>query len=212
MDTRKKLGCLGIIVLVIILLLSSCMYMLHRPAPIYETNDIADYGVVKGNYDNKRPEKFVSSFFPEKIEEYFSDVTYHYKAKKGDTLAFEMYLEFVIQDTEEFNNFIANTVGDDICESFYYDPSYQVYYLSNYYHLGNHDEDRPPTIGYASVGLVLFSEEKQQIIFFAHGMYDGDGATVDEFNYFFNKFAIDPLEFEKYSTKFDEEPRGIVLW
>ncbi len=197
MDTRKKLGCLGIIVLVIILLFSSCMYMLHRPAPVYETNDIADYGVVKGNYDNEGPQKFVSSFFPEKIEEYFSDVTYHYKAKKLDTYAFEMYLEFVIQDTEKYSDFIANTIGDNICEPFYFDPSYQAYYVANLLHLGSNYGENEFFIGNAKVGLVLFSEVEQRVIFYVLGMYDGGGATTGGLNYFFDKFAIDPKEYEK---------------
>ena len=107
MTKQKKFGCFIAFLLVLVLALSSCLYWLNRPAPVYETNDITDYGIIKGNYDNDSPKKFVSSFFPENIEAYFSDVTYHYKAKKGDTYAYEMYLEFVIQDTEQYAFFLS---------------------------------------------------------------------------------------------------------
>ena len=35
-------------------------------------------------YDNDYPAEFMFSFFPEGISEDFSNVSYHYKAQKGD--------------------------------------------------------------------------------------------------------------------------------
>ena len=199
MSTKKKIGCFFAILLVIILAFSSCIYLLTRPAPVYETNDIADYGIIKGNYDNERPKAFVFSFFPERIEEYFSDVTYHYKAKKGDTYAYEMYLEFVIQDVEKYNSFVSDVIGDGVCEPFYFNSTYQAYYISNYFSIGQYS-DGTFYIDDAKVGLVLFSEEEQRVIFVALGVFDGGGARVAELNYFFNKFRIDPQEYEKRAT------------
>lgn len=200
MSTKKKIGCFFAILLAIILAFSSCIYLLTRPAPVYETNDIANYGIIKGNYDNERPKAFVFSFFPKKIEEYFSDVTYHYKAKKGDTFAYEMYLEFVIQDMEKYNSFVSDVTGDGVCEPFYFDSSYQAYYISNYFSLGRSSVDNLPYIDNAKVGVVLFSEEEQRIIFVALGMFDGGGARPEELNCFFDKFGIDPQEYEKRAT------------
>ena len=110
MKVKQIIGCVVIVALIITLLISAFFYFLLRPAPVFETNDIADYGIIKGNYDNERPKEFVFSFFPKTIEDYFSDVSYHYKAKKGDTYAYEVYLEFVIQDPQTYNAFIADVI------------------------------------------------------------------------------------------------------
>ena len=200
MNKRIRLGCFIAFLVTISLVLSSCLYF----PPVYETNDVADYGIVKGNYDNDSPKKYISSFFPEKIEDYFSDVTYHYKAQKLDTYAFEMYLEFEIQDTDKYASFISNishVIGNEVSETFYFDSAYQAYYISNYLTIfESSDEDRPPYIENALIGLILFSEEEQRIIFFALGMYDGGGANVEELGFFFNRFEIDPLEYEERTT------------
>ena len=216
MKTKRIIGCVIIAMLIIILLISTFFYFLLRPAPVFETNNIADYGVIKGNYDNERPREFVFSFFPEKIEEYFSDVSYHYKAKKGDTYAYEMYLEFMIQDTQTYSNFITDVIGDNASEPFYFDSSYQVYYVSNYLTLSpaitisrnnkseppvvKEDKSKPPVIDNAKIGAVLFSDAEQRIIFWALGAYDGGGTSTDELNYFFNRFGINPWAYEKRDT------------
>ena len=200
-DKKIKLGCFISFVVVLVLVLSLFHYFLNRPAPVYETNDVADYGIVKGNYDNECPQRYISSFFPEKIEEYFSDVTYHYKAKKLDTYAFEMYLDFEIQDTDKYASFISNishVIGNEISETFFFDSAYQAYYISNYVTIYESiDENRPPYIDNALIGLVLFSEEEQRVIFFALGTYDGGGTDSKELGFFFERFEIDPLEYQE---------------
>lgn len=216
MRVKQRIGCVAIVILAIVLILSACFYFLRRPEVVYETNDIADYGVIKGNYDNERPTEFVLSFFPKAIEEYFSDVSYHYKAKKGDTYAYEMYMEFVIQDTQVYNAFIADVIGDNTIEPFYFDSDYQVYYVSNYLYLSpnitishndntkqpvvKEDKAKPPVIENAKIGAVLFSDTEQRIIFFALGVYDGGGTSTDELNYFFERFEVNPWVYEKRAT------------
>lgn len=216
MKVKQIIGCVVIVALIITLLISAFFYFLLRPAPVFETNDIADYGIIKGNYDNERPKEFVFSFFPKTIEDYFSDVSYHYKAKKGDTYAYEMYLEFMIQDTQTYSNFITDVIGDNDSEPFYFDSSYQVYYVSNYLTLSpaitinrnnkseppvvKEDKSKPPVIDNAKIGAVLFSDAEQRIIFFALGAYDGGGTSTDELNYFFNRFGINPWVYEKRDT------------
>ncbi len=195
---------LVIILLIPFLALTSCGYILNWPAPVYETNDIADYGIVTGNYNNDKPQEFVSSFFPEKIEEYFSEATYHYKAIKGDTYAYEMYLEFVIQDAEKYDSFLSAAIGDRVCEPFHFAPAYQACYISNYISIQESEDERPPYIGDAKIGLVLFSKKEQRIIFVALGMHDGGGADVEELGYFFDRFDIDPWEYEERSTPYPD--------
>ena len=216
MEIKKIIIFVTIVILVVVLLISTLFYFLLRPEPVYETNDSADYGVIKGNYDNERPRAFVFSFFPAKIEEYFSDVSYHYKAKKGDTYAYEMYLEFVIEDTQIYNAFLADVIGDNTTEQFYFDEDYQVHYVSNYLSLSfaltisrnnkseppvvKEDKSKPPVIDNAKIGAVLFSDAEQRIIFWALGAYDGGGTSTDELNYFFNRFGINPWVYEKRDT------------
>lgn len=200
-DRKWKIGCFSVALAVIILVVSVFCYFLNRPAPVYETNDVADYGIVKGNYNNDKPQRFISSFFPQEIEDYFSDVTYHYKAKEGDTYAYEMYLEFVIEDADQYTSFISNVIGNEVCEPFHFDSDYQAYCVANYLTLHpSSEENRPLCIEDAKIGLVLFSDEEQRIVFVALGMYDGGGANVEELGYFFNRFGIDPLEYEKRAS------------
>lgn len=218
MSVKQKIGCLIIVVLAVVLLATACFYFLCNPVTVvYETNDIADYGVIEGNYDNERPKKFVSSFFPKIIEESFSDVIYHYKAKKGDTYAYEMYLEFAIQDTQTYEAFIDDVVGDNASEPFSFASDYQIYYVSNYLYLSpaisisrddktkppvvKEDKSKAPFIENARIGAVLFSDAEQRIIFFALGVYDGGGTYTDELNYFFNRFDINPWEYEKTAIR-----------
>ncbi len=216
MSVKQRIGCVTIVILSVVFLASACFYFLLRPAAVYETNDTTDYGVIKGNYDNERPKEFIFSFFPKTIEEYFSDVSYHYKAKKSDTYAYEMYVEFAIQDTQTYNAFIADVIGDNASELFYFDSSYQIYYVSNYLDLSpasrishddkskqpvvKEDKSKPPVIENAKIGAVLFSDTEQRIIFFALGVYDGGGTSTDELNYFLNRFGVNPWEYEKRAT------------
>ena len=196
-DRKWKIGCLSVALVVIALVVSVLCYFLFRPAPVYETNDIADYGVVKGNYDNDTPKEFISSFFPKKIESYFSDVTYHYKAKEGDTYAYEMQLEFVIKDTDKYTAFLSDVIGDAVCEPFYFAPDFQAHYISDELELGECREDYRFYISGAKIGLVLFSEEERRFVFVALGMYDGGGANVEELGFFFDRFGIDPEEYAR---------------
>lgn len=189
-------GCIvGLLVWAVIIAVP--LYLLFRPAPVYETNDIADYGVVKGNCDNDTPKEFISSFFPKKIESYFSDVTYHYKAKELDTYAYEMQLEFVIKDTDKYTAFLSDVIGDAVCEPFYFAPDFQAHYISDELELGECREDYRFYISGAKIGLVLFSEEERRFVFVALGMYDGGGANVEELGFFFDRFGIDPEEYAR---------------
>lgn len=198
---NKKLRRFIVAVSAVIIAVAVFAFFLLRPAPVYLSNDIADYGIVKGNYDNESPRKFVSSFFPEKIEDTFSDVTYHYKAIKLDTYAYEMYLEFVIEDEESFNSFLSGVIGDNSSEPFYFNSTFYVCYISNYMTLGESlGEEKTLYFSEAKVGLILYSEEEQRIIFTALGVYDGGGTLVDDLCFFFSRFGIDPQEYEMRTT------------
>lgn len=179
-------------VLISFFLFAGCIFQ----TSIYETNSINDYGTIVGNYNNEKPKAFISSFFPEKLKDEFSNVIYHYKSQKGDTYAYEMYLEFVIEDKQVYEDYLTEIVGNTERGSFYYDSNYKVYIISNQLQLAaNYSADAPP-IDYAKIGLILFSKQEQRLIFVALGVYDGGGTTTDELNYFFKRFNIDPLNYK----------------
>ena len=167
---------------------------------IYETDNIEHYGIITGNYDNDTPKEFINSFFPVVIEENFLDVTYHYKAKKGDTYAFEAYLEFTIADASEYAAYVSAYVETGLCNTFAYDESFKEYAISNEFVLVSSmdsDAENGEYISIAKVGKVLFSDDEQRVIYVAIGMHDGGGATTKELGSFFERFNIDPTEYEK---------------
>lgn len=196
-----------IVVLIMILLVWIAGY-----GRVYETTNIEKYGRIKGNFDNDRPREFIFSFFPEEIEDDFSDISYLYKAKKGDAYAYECYLEFVIEDTAAYNAFVEKHIERSESVPFLYDEAFYEQSVSNVF-----DIDHPITaegaysIGTAELGKILYSDQQQRIIFVALGMFDGGGATTAELGHFFSRFHIDPAEYAKtaYGTGYYQE-QGIT--
>lgn len=176
---------------------------------VTETTDIADYGIISGNYDNEYPAEFMFSFFPEEISEDFSDVSYHYTAQKGDTYACEIWLEFDIEDGEKFAEFLHASVDPEQVTAFSYDPSFSDYTVSNSFILTSPEDDDPGDIHieYAKIGKILYNEESQHIICYALLMYDGGYSSTKEFGRFFTRFQIDPIEYEidAYDDTYYEE-------
>lgn len=168
----------------------------------YTTTDIANYGKYTGNSDNESVREFICSFFPQKIEEDFSDVTYSYRAQKNDTYAFEAYLSFTIEDPKKYEDFVDEySYGGQLTE-FRYDEQYQEHTIKDVFepNYPESDEEKGISIGYAKIGKILFCNEKQEIIFIALGVYDGGMARTDFLTVFFDRFNIDPLEYAEHSA------------
>lgn len=172
---------------------------------IYETTKITDYGKIIGNFDNDVPATFVHSFFPEAIDESFSNIIYHYKAKKGDAYAYECYLEFVIEDSDDYADFVDTFIDRSLSAPFVYDSAFQEQTISNVLDLQSpRTYESVYAIGTAEIGKILFSDEQQRLIFVAIGMYDGGGANTIELGHFFLRFQIDPWEYMQnaYATPY----------
>ncbi len=184
----------GIVTVLFVLVLIQLLLGYGR---VYETNRIEDYGKIVGNLDNEKPAAFIHSFFPDEIEDCFSDVTYHYKAKKGDVYAYECYLEFVIEDPKEYAAFVAEYISQDDVLPFAYDMKFREQTISNVLCLNEIPEDKTYSIGTAELGKILYSDQEQRIIFVALGMFDGGGMTTEELCRFFSRFNIDPWEYAK---------------
>lgn len=196
------------ILLLIIGLMATAFAGCESEADIYETADISCYGEYIGNYDDTIPTNFISSFFPEKIENYFSDITYHYKAKKFDTCAYECYLEFVIEDKTQFEEFLSSYVNQYQNVPFSNGTSFSVFPISNVLRLVTPAKQNGAyAISYAEIGNILYSVDDQKIIFMALGVYDGGGTDTSELSYFINKFQIDVLDYQNnaFYTHDDQE-------
>ena len=75
---RGILGTVGGAVLWLLLFVGGLLLAL--PGTVYETEDVADYRVITGNFNNSRPQDFIDSFFPAEISADFVDPIWHYKA------------------------------------------------------------------------------------------------------------------------------------
>ena len=180
---------------------------------IYETNDIQDYGVYTGNCDNGPPTEFITSFFPEKIDETFTQIVYHYKAKAFDTYAYEAYLEFVIEDENAFSSFLNRYVDTADAEPFLYDNSLLEYSISNVIRIQKPaNESGAYAISYAEIGKILYSTDEQRIIFVAIGVYDGGGTDTSELDYFFSKFQINCANYQNNAFyTHEDQMKGILF-
>lgn len=201
MRNYKKIWAIALGFCVIALLCGVIYYGANHSCDrhIYETNSVEDYGKIEGNYDNGSPKVYMESFFPKQIEDNFQDVNYHYKAVKGDTYAYEIYLEFKLEDSEEFQKYIESLEMNQPLTTFAYDSSFQEYTVSNVFMLTSLPEETASDakhIGMAKIGKILFSYSEQRVIYIAMGVHDGGGVTTDSLGFFFNQFNIDAEEFE----------------
>ena len=182
----------SVVLLIIALLAIICVtgvILLINENTVYETNNVADYGNITGNYDNNTPRKYVFSFFPEKIEEYFSQPQYHYKAIKGDTYAYEICLEFVIEDEAVFKKHIKTATEGLIATPFVYDKSFIDYTISNNFH-GSSTPKESEVVN-AGIGKILVNENEHRIIYIAVGTYDGGFATKEDLDYYWTRWNTD---------------------
>ena len=165
---------------------------------VYETNDIADYGNITGNYDNESPQAFIFSFFPETMDESFSQVNYHYKAIYGGAYAYEAWLEFVIEDQTAFEAYVEHLLGGKRLVSFPFDEMYMVYDFENVF--DQNKDYKPNPSGQNHTGKILVSEQDQRLIFVAYGIH-GDHATLYDLSYYWDQFNIGPIAKKENQTQ-----------
>ena len=194
----KILCCLMLIVLMIGLFVVHCLLWDYTTV----ITDVSQYGHYDGTAVDDFVTDYINSFFPDKIEDYFSDVNYVYKALSHDTYAFEAYLEFTIEDPELFHRFVRDVAPENGWDTFAFDENYQIYLLENGLDISTEDVVDTETglyypIERARIRAVLYSEETQTVIFWAFGVYDGGGVRTDYLNTFFDRFEIDPVVYEQ---------------
>lgn len=157
--------------------------------------EVEQYGKIIGNYDNGTPTEFIESFFPPQIKDTYSDITYRYKVVRGDTYAYEAYLEFQISDTAEFFAALEAFVNQNNVTVFPYDNSFMEYTIEDELQLSiRSTQERTCSIQYANFGKILYSIDDQRFVFVAIGMLDGGGADTTQLGFFFSRFNIDPRD------------------
>ena len=166
----------------------------------YVTTSVENYGQYIGNYDNKTVQAFITSFFPEKIEDYFANITYSYRAEKADSYAFEAYLSFNVEDEVVYNSVVETFTAGLKQSVFRYDNKYYEYVLVDEF-LPNSEVnyDGYIHIRYAKIGKILCNPEKQEIIFVALGVYDGGVAKTNFLTVYFDRFDINPREYAEHA-------------
>lgn len=174
----------GLSLAAVILLLSACGF-----GTVYETEELSDYGRIEGNYLNDRPAEFIHSFFPEVLEDSFSDVRYHYKAIKIDQSACEAWLEFTISDPAAFDAFLAECGEADTFVPFH--EAWMELPVASELELLETEDGM--SIEYAEMGKVLYRESDRRIIFWALYVFDGGGTGIHDLEQFFTYFDIDPV-------------------
>ena len=195
--------------LIIVGIILGSIWLIAEDGAIYETDSLSEYRKITGNHDNDRPAAFIAQFFPEVIQDSFSDVTYHYTAKKGDEYAYECYLEFVIEDEEAFNAFLMPYSERYKAVEFGPDSSFMEYSISNVLDMDwtMFSNEKGYPIQCAKIGKILYSPEEHRIIFVALGVQAGGGAGTVDLHYFFDRFHIDVLEYQMdaFFSEWDQE-------
>ena len=154
----KKL--LAIILLLCILCLSSCIKV-----PYCHITDITAYG----KYDNCVSES-ETNWLPQLNEKTMSNFKYSYNVDCYIDCAHEIYLEFTIENEEEFTKFInenrhsiVQKYEDAIVQQFMYDESYTEVVIEDVIRTTYAYNEL--AIGFAYIRKFLYNEEKNSIIF-----------------------------------------------
>lgn len=184
-----------VFIILFLLLIALCFHACKFE--YYETNHIEDYGVIVGT-NNKIAHKYIFSFFPEQIEPYFSDIRYHYKAFSLDAVGCEVYLEFTIQDENQFMQYLEQlNISENNTVVFSSDPSFREFaYNKQYFSADPSDQPGNWSIQHATIRKIFYSMDQQKIIFWAYLVHDGGGTHFKDLRYFFDLYDITPDEYK----------------
>lgn len=211
LNVKQKLGCLVTVLTVFVIPLMLIFVIIPMQFMKFDgtwrvTENLAEYGVIKDNCDNEWPEKFLMGFFPEKIEPYFENVVYKYKAFDWCDYNCEMYLEFTIADPEQFHSYVETLTEGLTAQVFPYDVKYDDYIIHNHLYVEPSSSSEPGNERYyfrfgARMGRILVCEEEQRIICQGILIRGCCGGYAEDYD-FYDRFGIDPQE---YSDRFCDD-------
>lgn len=213
-----------ILVSVALLIVLGCCFVQWVYSPTrYETTDPGDYGkYICGCGESNYPEEFINQFFPEELSDEFENVQYVYHSNHVDVRSYEAYLEFTFASDELLNAHVQLATDGMMKQPFYFDNSYQEYvlinegtgYVSDHIMLGRrYDKQGEKTsyqIEFADISKILVNFQERRIIYIALNVFDGGGTDTGFLNAYFDRFNIDPEEYEKYTEH--NTPRSYDDW
>lgn len=208
--------CIGSTAVIVLLGISSCVIsalseLASYSPPVTEYQDVADYGKFDGTDNEEFVNGYIQSFFPKAIDDTFSNVTYSYNAVSGPTYCFEAYLEFTIEDPDEFDLYISSIADENQWQKFEYDSSFMEYNIENELIVGDSSEINPESpyhIIKSKIRKILYCPETQTVIYVALGLYDGS-INVKYLDTFFKRFDINPAVYEQTAELSDLGPYDI---
>lgn len=203
---------IGIIFIIgVFILVPLSLVVFERLSSDYETTDIADYGNYVGVAEKYQTE-YINSFFPVSIQPEFVDPVFAFHSRTIDTYGFEAYLEFTINDTTQFEEYVRSSTAEMREGVFHFDNRYQEYVLTNeetkYLYdslflsqesFTGEDGSTYYYIDYADISKILVNPEEQRIIYVSLAVFDGGGTDTELLHTFFDRFGIDPLDYQRYT-------------
>lgn len=197
---------LSVILLCVIMFLAMAIQVICVPEKRWETSDTADYGKFVGTRNDQVIDAYIRSFFPEELQNTFSDVSYSFRASNIGRYACEAYLEFTIEDPEEFHEYVAKIADASCWKEFTYDESFLEYTLDDTLYLSLRDtpdaeKEQYHYITEATIRKVLCSISEQKIIYTAILVSNDSVIETSYFNALFMRFGIDPVEYWQAASK-----------
>jgi len=163
----------------------------------YVTDELLKYGEITHNGDNTIPAEFIHSFFPARIEPYFENVKYKYKARDWCDYCCEMYLEFSIPDRQLFNEYVKSVVQIDQVVEFPFDDRYDEFSINDDLYVTETDYQEESGGYYldgAKMGIILVDDEAQKVVYHAVMVTNCCGTDTNYID-FYRDYNIDPLDY-----------------
>lgn len=175
----------------------------------YETQSVEDYGSFPGLAEEYMTE-YINRFFPEQILDDYQDVKYVFRRSNIDEYSFEAYLEFTFDSADAFNAHVLDATEGMLPGTFAFDEDFQEYVVYDtddgfvYDHLmleHEHYDDGEVSysIRYAKIAKLLVNADEQRVIYIALALHDGGGTSTSFLRSYFDRFDIDPKEYELYT-------------
>jgi hypothetical protein len=178
------------ILTIILVICIFCFAECSIKVPHNRTTDISEYS----KYDNCVGES-ETNFFPELDENIMSNFKYSYNVDCFIDCAHEIYLEFNIENEDEFAAFISEHQNkilqeneDVIVQQFMYDEAYTEVVIEDIIRSRYTDDDEL-VIDYAYVRKLIYNEENNSVIFiylYVEDYWEFENSTYIE------RFNIDP--------------------
>lgn len=179
----------------------------------YVTTNLENYGDYRGVIDEAQ-KIYIDEFMPDAILDEFKVIHYSFASRTVDSYGFEIYLEFAIEDAEEFLSYVNDVTSGMEGRSFTFDASYQEYIIPHkisgiscdWLRLSDNsftDESGRNCyyIDSAGIAKILINLEEQRIIYVVLAVHDGGGTDTGLLHTYFDRFGIDPLEYALYTKE-----------